>query len=189
MAGWQLRPRLLRVWVAIWRRWPGMLWRLHRLAITSSSAQEIGRRCAIEAARGRRCQALIVDRLRREMSLYECRDGSAVLSRSYDVGVGRLDCRTPRGVFAIETMLCDPVWHVPENPHRYGARAGIAIAAGAPDNRIRARWIGFSGGLGIHGTDGQRFGIGWSDGCVLMTVPDVVDLFQRVGLGTSVIVR
>jgi L,D-transpeptidase catalytic domain len=189
VAGWQLRPRLLRVWVTIWRRWPGVLWRLRRLAIRSSSAQEIGRRCAIEAAGGRGCQVLIVDRLRREMSLYECRKGSAILCRSYDVGIGRLDCRTPPGSFAIQTMLSGPVWHVPDNPVRYGARAGTAIAAGAPENRIRARWVGFSGGLGIHGTDGSRFGIGWSDGCVLMTVPDVVDLFERVSVGTSLIVR
>jgi lipoprotein-anchoring transpeptidase ErfK/SrfK len=125
---------------------------------------------------------------RRELRLYRCGSGSALVVKSYRVGVGRRDSKTPCGRFAIQAMLEDPTWHVPDNPRRYGSLAGRAIPAGSPENRIAARWLGFHGGIGIHGVERGRFGLGSSDGCVVMSVTDVIDLFARVGPNTPVIV-
>jgi lipoprotein-anchoring transpeptidase ErfK/SrfK len=68
--------------------------------------------------------------------------------------------------------------------------AGQQVAGGAWNNPLRARWMGVSGGVGIHGT-GQPWTIGTraSHGCIRMTVADVVDLFGRVSLGTPVLIR
>ena len=50
--------------------------------------------------------------------------------------------------------------------------------------------MGVDGAVGIHGT-GQPWSIGTraSHGCIRMTVPDVIDLFGRVPLGTPVLIR
>ena len=77
-----------------------------------------------------------------------------------------------------------------------GARTGrhpkryVFPPGGAPNNPLRARWMGVSGAVGIHGT-GQPWSIGTraSHGCIRMTVPDVIDLFKRVKVGTPVLIR
>jgi lipoprotein-anchoring transpeptidase ErfK/SrfK len=124
----------------------------------------------------------------RELRVYESVNGRPMPPRSYRVGVGRRDAQTPAGSFRIQSMLVDPVWHVPDDPRTYGALAGRPVPAGSPENRIVARWLGFHGGIGIHGIRQGRFGIGSSDGCVLMTAADVVDLYSRLELETPVIV-
>jgi lipoprotein-anchoring transpeptidase ErfK/SrfK len=85
-------------------------------------------------------------------------------------------------------MLEDPVWFVPPEPKAYGALAGTIMAADAPSNPIRRRWLGFDGLIGIHGTRAGPLGIGSSDGCVLMCETDVIDLYSRVHCGVPVIV-
>ena len=62
--------------------------------------------------------------------------------------------------------------------------------AARANNPLRARWMGVSGAVGIHGT-GQPWSIGTraSHGCIRMTVADVIDLFERVELGTPVLIR
>ena len=49
--------------------------------------------------------------------------------------------------------------------------------------------MGVSGSVGIHGT-GEPWSIGTraSHGCIRMTVPDVIDLFDRVSVGTPVLI-
>ena len=54
----------------------------------------------------------------------------------------------------------------------------------------RARWIGFAGGVGFHGTDNPgSIGSAASHGCVRMHVRDVVRLYEWVHIGTPVYVR
>jgi len=130
---------------------------------------------------------IVIHKGRRKLRLYRCDMGSWIVVKSYRVGVGRRDCITPSGRFAIQAMLEDPVWHVPDNPRRFGSLAGRVIPAESPENAIAARWIGFHGAIGIHGKRG-RFGLGSSNGCVRMSVADVVDLFARVRLHTPVVV-
>ena len=71
-----------------------------------------------------------------------------------------------------------------------GEMAGQQVAGGAWNNPLKARWMGVNGSVGIHGT-GMPWSIGTraSHGCIRMTVPDVIDLFRRVSVGTPVLIR
>ena len=58
-----------------------------------------------------------------------------------------------------------------------------------PDNPIKARWIGITGGAGIHGTeDVGSLGSNASHGCIRMSIPDVEELFDRVEIGNPVFI-
>ena len=109
--------------------------------------------------------------------------------KSYGVAVGMPAYPTPTGLFSIQTKQVNPTWTAPNSPWA-GEMAGQQVAGGAPNNPLRARWMGVSGAVGIHGT-GLPWSIGTraSHGCIRMTVPDVIDLFKRVLVGTPVLIR
>jgi lipoprotein-anchoring transpeptidase ErfK/SrfK len=111
------------------------------------------------------------------------------LVKRYGVAVGMADYPTPSGRFAIQSKQVNPTWTAPNSPWA-GEMAGQQVAGGAADNPLKARWMGVSGAVGIHGT-GQPWTIGTraSHGCIRMTVPDVIDLFSRVDIGTPVLIR
>jgi lipoprotein-anchoring transpeptidase ErfK/SrfK len=114
-------------------------------------------------------------------------DHGKVVKR-YHVAVGMPKYPTPEGQFAVQTMQKDPVWNVP-NAEWAGDLAGRTIPGGSPQNPLKARWIGFDGSVGFHGT-GELGSIGTaaSHGCVRMRPDDVKDLFRRVDVGTPVLV-
>ena len=109
--------------------------------------------------------------------------------KRYGVAVGMPAYPTPSGLFTIQSKQVNPTWTAPNSPWA-GEMAGQQIAGGAPNNPLRARWMGVAGAVGIHGT-GQPWSIGSraSHGCIRMTVPDVIDLFTRVDVGTPVLIR
>jgi lipoprotein-anchoring transpeptidase ErfK/SrfK len=81
----------------------------------------------------------------------------------------------------------NPSWHVPNSPWA-GALAGKVIPPG-PQDPIKARWMGIAGGAGIHGTsDIGSLGTAASHGCIRMAIPDVVELFDKVQVGTPVFI-
>jgi lipoprotein-anchoring transpeptidase ErfK/SrfK len=81
-----------------------------------------------------------------------------------------------------------PTWNVPKQSWA-GALAGKVIPFGDPRNPIVARWIGFNGGVGFHGTkELDSLGHSASHGCIRMNPTDVIDLFKRVHVGETVIV-
>jgi lipoprotein-anchoring transpeptidase ErfK/SrfK len=50
--------------------------------------------------------------------------------------------------------------------------------------------MGIAGGVGIHGTNEPwSIGSAASHGCIRMRVPDVIDLYRRVSVGTPVLIR
>src|SRR5438552_4163109 len=73
------------------------------------------------------------------------------LARSYRIAVGRQGLETPAGLYEINDRQVNPSWHVP-NSSWAGALAGRVIPPG-PEDPIKARWLGFYNGPGIHGTD------------------------------------
>jgi lipoprotein-anchoring transpeptidase ErfK/SrfK len=184
-----LGGRVSRAWRFFLCHWPGVVWRVRQLGNrVSPVADDAERRAVVDAAGIHHTTAIAIHRGRRDLRLYRIDQSSAVVVESYRIGVGRGRSMTPRGQFAIQTMLEDPVWHVPNNTRRYGDLAGKSIPAGSLENRIAARWIGFHGPFGIHGLESGGFGLGSSDGCVVMSEVDVIDLFSRVKLKTPVIV-
>ena len=79
----------------------------------------------------------------------------------------------------------NPTWYVPDAAWA-GDLAGTTVPPG-PDNPLQARWMGFNGGAGIHGTsDVGSLGSAASHGCLRMAVPDVIELYDQVDVGTPV---
>jgi L,D-transpeptidase catalytic domain len=110
-------------------------------------------------------------------------------SRSYPIAVGMAGLETPAGLYAIRDKQVNPAWHVP-NRAWAGSLAGQVIPGGAPNNPLKARWLGIANGVGIHGTaEDWSIGTRASHGCIRMHVSDVIDLFGRVPLGTPVLIR
>ncbi len=110
------------------------------------------------------------------------------LVRTYHVAVGDPQYPTPQGQFTVQTMQKNPVWNVPTSSWA-GDLAGETIPGGDPRNPLKARWIGFDGSVGFHGTaELASLGHAASHGCVRMDPKDVTDLFERVRVGTTVLV-
>jgi lipoprotein-anchoring transpeptidase ErfK/SrfK len=107
------------------------------------------------------------------------------LSKTYTIAVGMAGLETPSGVYTINDKQVDPSWHVP-NSAWAGDLAGKVIPPG-PRDPIKARWMGIYAGAGIHGTDDVgSLGSAASHGCIRMAIPDVIDLYGRTPLGTTV---
>jgi lipoprotein-anchoring transpeptidase ErfK/SrfK len=108
--------------------------------------------------------------------------------KTYPIAVGSVGYDTPVGLYSIDDKTVDPAWHVP-NEAWAGDRAGTVVPGGAPDNPLKARWMGFFAGRGIHGTaDDASVGTAASHGCIRMHVPDVEELYDQVSVGTPVYV-
>ncbi|MFL5816149.1 MAG: L,D-transpeptidase family protein [Conexibacter sp.] len=107
------------------------------------------------------------------------------LDKTYTIAVGMAGLETPSGVYTINDKQIDPYWHVP-NSAWAGDLAGQVIPPG-PSNPIKARWMGIYAGAGIHGTtDVGSLGSAASHGCIRMAIPDVIDLYDRTPVGTTV---
>ncbi len=124
---------------------------------------------------------IVVDRSSFQLSLYR----NLELEKTYTVAIGAEGYATPTGLYDIQDKQVDPVWNVPDSDWA-GSLAGQQIPAG-PENPLKARWMGFYNGAGIHGTDDVgSLGSAASHGCVRMAVADVIDLFDQVDVGTPV---
>jgi lipoprotein-anchoring transpeptidase ErfK/SrfK len=107
------------------------------------------------------------------------------LARSYPIAVGMQGLQTPAGLYHVQNKVVDPSWNVPNSPWA-GSLAGQVIPPG-PQDPLKARWMGLWNGAGIHGTDETgSIGHAFSHGCVRMLIPDVIDLYDRVRVGTPV---
>jgi hypothetical protein len=110
-------------------------------------------------------------------------------SRSYGVAIGQPAYPTPTGRFSITNKQVNPAWTAPNSPWA-GELAGTTTPGGSAANPLRARWMGITSGVGIHGTS-QEWSIGSraSHGCIRMRVADVIDLYPRVPVGAPVLIR
>jgi len=109
------------------------------------------------------------------------------LAKTYRIAVGRQGLETPAGEYTINDKQVNPSWHVPLSSWA-GSLAGQVIPPG-PADPIKARWLGFFDGAGIHGTDEiWSIGTAASHGCIRMTIPDVEDLYPRVPLHSPIYV-
>ena len=108
------------------------------------------------------------------------------LTKTYTVAVGQVGLDTPAGSYSIQDKQVDPIWYVPDSDWA-GDMAGQTVPGGIPSNPLKARWMGIFNGAGIHGTDDVgSLGSAASHGCVRMAVPDVIDLYDRVDVGTPI---
>ena len=107
------------------------------------------------------------------------------LAKSYTVAVGQEGLETPEGLYHIQEKQVNPSWHVP-NSAWAGDLAGQVIPPG-PEDPIKARWMAIFEGAGIHGTEEvESLGSAASHGCVRMSIPDVIELYPQVEVGTPI---
>ncbi|OCR02828.1 hypothetical protein BCD67_15615 [Oscillatoriales cyanobacterium USR001] len=107
------------------------------------------------------------------------------LQNSFPVAVGKAGWETPTGNFKVMQMIENPSWEHPWT--------GEVMPPG-PDNPLGSRWIGFwtdgKNVIGFHGTPNpESIGRPASHGCVRMHDRDVQALFEKVEIGTPVIVE
>jgi len=106
--------------------------------------------------------------------------------RSFPIAVGQVGLETPAGLYHIQNKAVNPAWSVP-NSAWAGSLAGQVIPGGAPNNPLKARWMGIFNGAGIHGTDAlSSLGTAASHGCIRMSIPDVIELYNETPVGAPV---
>lgn len=125
---------------------------------------------------------LTVNRSAFELTLWE----DLKLSKTYTVAIGAIGFDTPAGLYHIQNKAVDPAWSVPDSDWA-GDLAGTVVPGGAPNNPLKERWLGIYDGAGIHGTDAvSSLGTAASHGCVRMAIPDVIELYDDVPVGTPI---
>jgi lipoprotein-anchoring transpeptidase ErfK/SrfK len=118
---------------------------------------------------------------------YVLPDGRAI---RYPVGVGRYG-KQWQGRAEIDGKHVNPAWSPPDDVLRDNPRLPAVYPGGSPDNPMGPRALTLSGGEGyaIHGTTRpQSIGTFASYGCIRMFNEDILDLYDRVNVGTEVIV-
>jgi lipoprotein-anchoring transpeptidase ErfK/SrfK len=118
---------------------------------------------------------------------YVLGDGRAV---RYPVGVGRSG-KQWFGQSSITGKYLKPAWSPPADVKRDMPNLPDVIPGGTPRNPMGAAALTLSGGeYAIHGTNVPGSVGGFvSYGCFRMYNQDVVDLYERVRVGTSVIIE
>jgi lipoprotein-anchoring transpeptidase ErfK/SrfK len=107
----------------------------------------------------------------------------------YPVGVGRAG-RQWAGRSFIDSKRIRPAWGPPPDIKREHPNMPDIIPGGSPKNPMGAAALTLSGGeYAIHGTNSPGSIGGFvSYGCIRMYNQDITDLYDRVGIGTPVIV-
>ncbi len=125
---------------------------------------------------------LTVDRSSYQLKLFR----DLELAETYTVAIGAVGFDTPAGLYSIQNKAVDPVWNVPDSDWA-GDLAGTTVPGGVPENPLKERWLGIYDGAGIHGTDDiGSLGSAASHGCVRMAIPDVIELYDQVPIGTPI---
>jgi len=107
----------------------------------------------------------------------------------YPVGVGRAGMQWAGRAF-IESKRVRPAWGPPPDIKRENPNLPDVIPGGAPNNPMGVAALVLNGGdYAIHGTNNPGSIGGFvSHGCIRMYNADITDLYDRVGIGTPVIV-
>jgi hypothetical protein len=112
---------------------------------------------------------------------------------AFPVAIGQARWPTPTGRFQINEMVKNPDFLLFDfgNPENGKTRGRIPPGLSNP---LGLRWIGFASAhgwnVGFHGTQKvELLGKAVSHGCVRMKNDDVVKLYERVKLGTTVVVE
>jgi lipoprotein-anchoring transpeptidase ErfK/SrfK len=172
----------MRGWVkvlAIVAGLSGLLVGPFALALPSASAREI-------VAMSGGTPGTIIVRTGERRLYYVLGDGRAV---RYPVGVGRAGMQWS-GRSSIEGKYLHPAWSPPPIVKRDHPSLPDIIPGGASNNPMGVAALTLDGGeYAIHGTNRpSSVGHFVSYGCIRMYNRDVMDLFQRVSVGTPVLV-
>jgi lipoprotein-anchoring transpeptidase ErfK/SrfK len=104
----------------------------------------------------------------------------------FGVAVGAPGHTTPAGSFKIIQKQMNPTWFPPDSPWA----EGLGPVPPGVDNPLGTRWMGTSApAIGIHGTPlPGSIGTAASHGCIRMRIPDAEYLYDRIEIGTPVVI-
>ena len=127
-----------------------------------------------------------------ERRLYLTDDDPGTPVEWFPIAIGREGWETPVGRFQVEEMVEHPDF-LKVDDSVVPVRVIKRIPPG-PTNPLGERWIAFAHGegwtVGIHGTPNpELLGRAVSHGCIRMRNADVIRVYERVQLGTPVIVE
>ncbi|RJF66277.1 L,D-transpeptidase [Rhodopseudomonas palustris] len=108
----------------------------------------------------------------------------------YPVGVGKAGKRW-EGITKIDGKYRNPAWAPPADVKRDNPHIPDVIPGGTPENPMGVAALTLAGGgeYAIHGTNRPNSVGGFvSYGCIRMLNDDISDLYQRVSVGTQVVV-
>lgn len=128
-------------------------------------------------------KAILVRRSDRRLFLYN----NGKIEKKYRVAVGSPGYPTPRGWWTIVQKRFRPTW---SNPGSDWAKDMPAYIPPGPGNPLGTRALNLNApGIRIHGTSKDwSIGSAASHGCMRMHMWDVEDLFDRVDVGTPVVI-
>ena len=138
-----------------------------------------------EVTAGSLGKTIVVSLTENRLYLY---DGLKVVKR-YDVATGLGGYPTPPGTWTIWDKRENPIWVNPA-PDGWGKDLPASIGPG-PGNPLGTHALYLDApGIRIHGTYAEdSIGTYASHGCVRMRIEDSVDLFDRVPIGTHVLIH
>ena len=127
---------------------------------------------------------IVVSQSRRRLYLIG-EDGGAI---SYPVAVGKFG-KQWRGTAVVDGKYRNPAWAPPAEVKRAEPWLPDYIPGGSSHNPMGMRALTLSGGeYAIHGTNRpDSIGTAASYGCIRMFNRDIVDLYERVDVGTPVV--
>jgi lipoprotein-anchoring transpeptidase ErfK/SrfK len=136
--------------------------------------------------RGDQPAGTIVVRTSERRLYYVLGNGQAI---RYPVGVG-MRSKQWAGTTRIDGKYLRPAWSPPQEVKRDKPSLPDVIPGGSPRNPMGEAALTLAGGeYAIHGTNVPRSIGGYvSYGCIRMFNQDVVDLYSRVSVGTTVVV-
>ena len=95
------------------------------------------------------------------------------------------------GTAFIDGKYIRPAWEAPESIRKDYCRLPEVVPGGSPQNPMGVAAMTLSGGgqYAIHGTNNEgSIGKFVSHGCIRMHNADITDLYNRVSVGTRVVV-
>jgi hypothetical protein len=132
-------------------------------------------------------RVLVLRQDKRRLLLYEGRE----VARKWPVAVGQGGSPTPTGTFTVGAKRHEPTWHNP-SPDGWGSDMPSSIGPG-PDNPLGVRALNWNDNgrdtlIRFHGTPNEdSIGEAASQGCVRMYNDDVIELYDLVPSGTTII--
>jgi lipoprotein-anchoring transpeptidase ErfK/SrfK len=129
-------------------------------------------------------QVLVLRQSEHILELHE----NGIMTRSWNVAVGTSGYRTPTGVYEVTLKRHMPTWVNPA-PNGWGSGMPARIGPGV-NNPLGVRALNWSapGAIRFHGTANvNSIGRDASKGCVRLTNDDVVELYDLVEVGATIV--
>jgi lipoprotein-anchoring transpeptidase ErfK/SrfK len=126
---------------------------------------------------------IVVSTSRNRLKLY----GNGEVKKEYGVATGTGGFPTPHGQWRITLKRMNPTWY---NPNSDWSRDMPAFIPPGPSNPLGTRALNLNAsGIRIHGTpDAASIGTNASHGCIRMHMRDIEELFEKVEVGTPVLI-